>query len=149
MTGRQAEDRAVAMVGASDRGFWTYWIAHNLQRYGYPGSVWGVNPRLPKLEIPVVESLAKVPARLDAVVIAVNPAACAGVLEEAAGLGVRDVVVLTNGFAEAGDAEGRALQDRLVELSRSTRSGCTGPTASGSRISGTSSARSARRYPTA
>jgi acyl-CoA synthetase (NDP forming) len=118
MTGRQAQDRAVAMVGASDRGFWTYWIAHNLQRYGYPGTVWGVNPRLPKLEIPVVESLAKVPARLDAVVIAVNPAACAGVLEEAAGLGVRDVVVLTNGFAEAGDAEGRALQDRLVELSR-------------------------------
>jgi acyl-CoA synthetase (NDP forming) len=118
MTGQPGEDRAVAMVGASDRGFWTYWIAHNLQRYGYTGTVWGVNPRLPKLEIPVVESLAKVPARLDAVVIAVNPAACAGVLEEAAGLGVRDVVVLTNGFAEAGDDEGRALQDRLVELSR-------------------------------
>ena len=118
MTGQRGEDGAVAMVGASDRGFWTYWIAHNLQRYGYAGTVWGVNPRLPKLEIPVVESLAKVPARLDAVVLAVNPAACAGVLEEAAGLGVRDVVVLTNGFAEAGDDEGRALQDRLVELSR-------------------------------
>jgi hypothetical protein len=63
MTGRQdqgnGEDRGVAMVGASDRGFWTYWIAHNLQRFGYAGRVWGVNPRKPKLEIPVVESLAK------------------------------------------------------------------------------------------
>jgi acetate---CoA ligase (ADP-forming) len=122
MTGHEvqgsAEDSAVAMVGASDRGFWTYWIAHNLQRFGYAGTVWGVNPRKPKLEIPVVETLAKVPARLDAVVIAVNPPACAAIMEEAAELGVKDVVVLSNGFAEAGHDEGRALQDRLVALSR-------------------------------
>jgi len=121
MTGQLAresgENGAVAMVGASDRGFWTYWIAHNLERFGYAGTVWGVNPRKPKLEIPVVESLAKVPARLDAVVIAVNPPACPAVLQEAAELGVRDVVVLSNGFAEAGDDEGRALQDRMVALS--------------------------------
>jgi acetate---CoA ligase (ADP-forming) len=108
----------IAIVGASERSFWTYWIVRNLRRFGYEGEIWGVNPRPSPLDFPLVASLAEVQTRLEAVVVAVRASACAAVVEEAAQLGVPDIAVVANGFAEAGDAEGRALEAGLHDLGR-------------------------------
>jgi acyl-CoA synthetase (NDP forming) len=111
-------DHGIAIVGASERSFWTLWLVRNLRRFGYEGQIWGVNPRVSPLDFPLVASLAEVQCRLDAVVVAVRASACAAVVEEAAGLGVQDIAVVANGFAEAGDAEGRALEKGLHDLGR-------------------------------
>lgn len=108
----------IAIVGASERSFWTYWIVRNLRRFGYQGQIWGVNPRPSQLDFPLVASLADVQSRLDAVVVAVRASACAAVVEEAAQLGVPDIAVVANGFAEAGDDQGRALEAGLRDLGR-------------------------------
>jgi acetate---CoA ligase (ADP-forming) len=112
------ETSGIAIVGASERSFWTYWIVRNLRRFGYEGQIWGVNPRASELDFPLVSSLAEVQTRLEAVVVAVRASACAAVVEEAAQLGVPDIAVVANGFAEAGDEEGRALEAGLHELGR-------------------------------
>jgi acetate---CoA ligase (ADP-forming) len=112
------ETSGIAIVGASDRSFWTIWLSRNLRRFGYPGQLWGVNPRPAQLDFPVVASLAQVESRLDAVVVAVRASACAAVVDEAARLGVQDIAVVANGFAEAGTEEGRALEAGLHDLGR-------------------------------
>lgn len=112
------ETSGIAIVGASERSFWTYWIVRNLRRFAYEGQIWGVNPRVSELDFPLVGSLAEVETRLDAVVVAVRASACAAVVEEAAQLGVPDIAVVANGFAEAGNAEGRALEAGLRDLGR-------------------------------
>jgi acyl-CoA synthetase (NDP forming) len=111
-------DHGIAIVGASERSFWTYWIVRNLRRFGYEGQIWGVNPRVSKLEFPVVASLAEVECQLDAVVVAVRASAVAAVVREAAELGAPDIAVVANGFAEAGNEEGRALEAGLRDLGR-------------------------------
>jgi acetate---CoA ligase (ADP-forming) len=108
----------IAIVGASERSFWTYWIVRNLRRFGYEGQIWGVNPRVSQLDFPLVANLAEVESRLDAVVVAVRASACAAVVEAAAQLGVPDIAVVANGFAEAGNEEGRALEAGLRDLGR-------------------------------
>ena len=111
-------DHGIAIVGASERSFWTLWLVRNLRRFGYEGQIWGVNSRVSQLDFPLVGSLAEVECSLDAVVVAVRASACAPVVEEAARLGVQDIAVVANGFAEAGDAEGRALERGLHDLGR-------------------------------
>jgi acetate---CoA ligase (ADP-forming) len=109
---------AIAIVGASERSFWTHWIVRNLRRFGYEGEIWGVNSRVSQLDFPLVASLAEVEPRLDVVVVAVRASACAPVVEEAARLGAPDIAVVANGFAEAGNEEGRALEAGLRDLGR-------------------------------
>lgn len=59
-------------------------------------------------------------------VIAVSAEAAVGVLEEVAAAGIGGAVIVTSGFAEAGDA-GKALQARLVEVAERTGVRLIGP----------------------
>ncbi|MEV0132508.1 acetate--CoA ligase family protein [Dactylosporangium sp. NPDC050688] len=109
---------AVAIVGASAGSFWTLWLTRNLRRFGYQGEIYGVNKRRSELSIPLVESLSDVPLPIDAVVVAVRASACPAVVEEAARLGVQDIAVVSNGFAETGDEAGIALEQQLHDLGK-------------------------------
>lgn len=109
---------AVAIVGASAGSFWTLWLTRNLRRFGYQGEIYGVNKRRSELTIPLVESLSDVPGPVDAVIVAVRASACPAVVEEAARLGVQDIAVVSNGFAETGDQAGIALEQELYNLGK-------------------------------
>lgn len=79
---------------------------------------------------PSVSSLPHVP---DCVVIALNRNAVESVVEECAAKGVGGVIVYAAGYAETGDAELVALQDRLTAISaasglRIIGPNCIGPT---------------------
>jgi len=61
-----------------------------------------------------VPSIAALPRNLDLVVFVVPARVVVGMIDDCAAHGVRSVMVVSSGFAEAGD-EGRALQERLRE----------------------------------
>jgi acetate---CoA ligase (ADP-forming) len=92
----------VAVVGASDRaGSYAAETLLNLERLGFEGDVWGVNPgRSWALGVPCFPSLSELPAMPDAVVVAIPAAGVAAVIEEAGALGCGGAVVYAAGFGE-------------------------------------------------
>jgi acetate---CoA ligase (ADP-forming) len=117
----------VALVGASERSRWATLVESALTRSGLPGRVELVNgrggevfgrtaiARMTDLDEPV--DLAYVMVPRDRVI---------GALEDAVAAGTRNAVVLSSGFAEAGEA-GRAAQDALVGLATESGLAVLGP----------------------
>jgi acyl-CoA synthetase (NDP forming) len=75
-------------------------------------------------------SVAKVGAPIDLAVIAVPRAAVASVVDECAAAGVKSLVVITAGYAEAGE-EGRKLQAELLAAVRKAGMRMVGPNCMG------------------
>ncbi len=121
----------IAVVGATERrGSYGAQTLINLGALGFPGPVWGVNPRHEEvLGRPCVGSLADLPGPVDAVVIAIPAAGVAEVVEQAGALGCGGAVVYGAGFAEV--ASGRAEQDALVAAARRHSLPVCGPNGSG------------------
>jgi acetyl-CoA synthetase len=104
---------SVAVVGASERpGSYGGEALRNLERLGYAGRVYAVNPRRERVHgVPAHPSLGDLPEAPDAVVVAVPAGAAPEIVRAARGLGCGGAVVFAAGFAEAG---AEALQDELV-----------------------------------
>ena len=109
--------RSIAVVGASPRMNRASRVITNLQRFGYAGRVFPINPRYPEVHgLPCYPDLASTPESADTVVVAIPAADVPAVLTAAVERGVRGAVVLSSGFGEAGGA-GQARQvvlDRLA-----------------------------------
>jgi acetyl-CoA synthetase len=87
-------------------------VLRNLERAGFEGPVWGVNPRRDEvLGRPCVPAVADLPEPVDALVIAVPAVGVADVVREGAELGCGGAIVLSAGFAEV--ESGRGFQDEL------------------------------------
>ena len=121
----------IAVVGATERrGSYGAQTLINLGALGFPGPVWGVNPRYEEvLGRPCVGSLADLPGPVDAVVIAIPAAGVAEVVEQAGALGCGGAVVYGAGFAEV--ASGRAEQEALIAAARRHSLPVCGPNGSG------------------
>jgi acetate---CoA ligase (ADP-forming) len=106
--------RSIAVVGANDRpGSYARSTLANLEAIGFPGPVWGVNPkRREVLGRECVPTLADLPEPVDAVVVAIPAAGVPEVIEQAGARGCGAAVVFSAGFAEIPD--GGSLQDELV-----------------------------------
>jgi acyl-CoA synthetase (NDP forming) len=105
---------SVAVVGASERpDTYSSETLLNVRRLGFPGEVWGVNPRRTSVHgFSCFPSLADLPAAPDAVVVAVPAASVPAIIEEAGAVGAGGAVVYAAGFAEAGrDDLETALRD--------------------------------------
>jgi len=111
--------QGIAIVGASDditkiggRPI------HFLLKYGYKGQVYPVNPRGGVIQgLQAYTSLRELPSAPDMAIIAVPAAAAVKAMHDCAAIGVRGVVVLSSGFAEAGP-QGAVLQAELVAIAR-------------------------------
>src|SRR5262245_51413647 len=105
--------RSVAVVGASERpGSCGGDGLLNLERLGYGGRVFAVNPRRSSVHgVAAVPALADLPTAPDAVVVAVPAADAPAVVAQARDLGCGGAVVFAAGFAEA---RAGALQEQLV-----------------------------------
>jgi acetate---CoA ligase (ADP-forming) len=110
---RLLHPRSVAVVGATERhGSYAGETLLNLQRAGYPGEVWGVNPGRTSVHgRPCSPSLADCPAPADAVVVAIPARGVPTVVDEAGALGCGGAVVYGAGFGEI--AAGAALEREL------------------------------------
>jgi acetyl coenzyme A synthetase (ADP forming)-like protein len=126
------EPAAVAVVGASrDPGSIGQRIFQALTSAGFAGPIYPINPKAAEINgHRCYASLAAAPRGVDLAVIAVPRLAVLPVVDECAAAGVKSLVVITAGFAEAGD-EGRALQQQLVEKVRGHGLRMVGPNCMG------------------
>ncbi len=109
---RLLEPRSIAVVGATDRpGSYGETLLRNLERLGYDGEVWGVNPRRDRIRgVRCVASLAELPGPVDAVAVAVPAGAVPDIIDDAVALGCGGAVVVSAGFGEV--ESGRELEER-------------------------------------
>ena len=112
--GRLLAPASIAVVGANDRpGSYACQTLVNLRAIGFPGEVWGVNPkRTEVLGRPCVPTVSDLPEPVDAVVVAIPAAGVPDVIDEVGARGCGGAVVFSAGFAEA--PGGAGLQRDLV-----------------------------------
>jgi acyl-CoA synthetase (NDP forming) len=124
--------RSVAVVGASaDTGKWGGMLVANLRLGGFTGPIYLVNPKGGTiLGLSVYPSVSALPEVPDLTIVAVNAALVDAVVDECGRKGVRAVVVVSAGFSETG-AEGRALEDRLVQTAERYGMALVGPNCMG------------------
>lgn len=117
---------SVAVVGASSR---VEAVGHALLKNllfgamrgterseGFGGEIYAVNHKGGEiLGQKVHTSLTEIGKPVELVMIAIPPKYVMGVVEEAGKLGTKSIIVISAGFAEMG-ADGKALQDQVVEV---------------------------------
>jgi len=124
--------RAVAVLGVSRRSSnLGRRIFNALIRGGFAGPVYPVNPNADDIDgFRCYASVGEAPPGVDLAVIAAPAPQVLRLVDECARAGVRSLVVISAGFAEAGDA-GRELQARLVEAVRRHGMRLVGPNCMG------------------
>lgn len=106
--------RSIAVVGATEKSPWTGFITKNVRDFAFPGKVYAINRSgTDALGLKGFTSCAAVGEPIDVAFITVPQAAVLEALGEAAAAGVRNAVILTSGYGEAGP-EGIALQEELL-----------------------------------
>jgi acyl-CoA synthetase (NDP forming) len=108
--------RSIAIVGASESpDSWAPEIHRSLQHVGYRGELLPVNPKYEEVWgrrcYPSVLDLPS--GRVDLAVVVVPARVAVRMVDDCGAVGVKGVMVVSSGFAEAG-AEGRALQEELA-----------------------------------
>src|SRR5438105_173965 len=124
--------RAIALVGVSPKGGAGANILKSGSRFGFAIPTWPVNPNYTEvLGHRCYKSLRELPQRPDCVVVSVPAEAVAEVVSEAASVGIPGAYVISEGFADAANDEGRARQARLVTIARDARMALAGPNCMG------------------
>ncbi len=111
--------KSVAIIGASDvEGSVGYAIVKNFAQTGFSGKVYFVNIRKPEIlgkkTYPAVD---KIFEPIDLAMIATPAKTVPGVLEECGRAEVKGVIIVSAGFKETGP-EGKALEEKCVELAK-------------------------------
>ena len=120
--------RSVAVIGASDReGNLGGLAARFLQKFGYRGPIWPVNPsRDVVADLPCFAGLRDLPSTPDMAIIAVPANDVIKVAQDCIDAAVPSAVIWAGGFAEGG-TEGKALQDELARVCRTGKLKLCGP----------------------
>src|SRR5262249_54903940 len=120
--------KSIAIVGASDSpGNLGATAVRYLQKFGYPGAIWPVNPRRQTVVgLPCFPTPASLPGPADLAILAISTDAVTGMIRECVAAGIECGSVWAGGFAEGGE-EGRERQRSLVEACRATGFRICGP----------------------
>ena len=120
--------RSIAVVGASSDASRIGGIPLDyLRRFGYAGRLHAVNPRGGQVQgLAAHARLSAVGEPIDLAIVAVPQAQVHGVLDDAAALGVRAMVLFSSGYAELGGA-GVAAQDEVARRARAAGIRLLGP----------------------
>jgi acetate---CoA ligase (ADP-forming) len=124
--------RSIAIVGASESpDSWAPEIERSLRHIGYDGKLYPINPKYETVwGRPCLASIAELPRGVDLVVFVVPARVVVRMIDDCGERGVRGIMVVSSGFAEAGD-EGRDLQAQLREAALRTRIPVLGPNVEG------------------
>jgi acetyltransferase len=120
--------KSVAIVGATTRtGPGVFNVMENIISFGYRGEIYPVNPKYTEvLGKRAYKSVKDIPGPVDLVLIAVGRAIVPNIIKDCAEKGVKSVIIVTQGFAEA-DEEGKKLQDEYMEIARKAGMRIVGP----------------------
>ena len=122
----------IAVVGATeDRNKVGGRPLHYLQRFGFQGAVYPINPKRAVVQgLVAYSSLYAVPETPDVAIVAVGQDTVPGVIDQCAARGVGTAIVMSSGFAETGGA-GIELQQALIAQARRLGVRLIGPNAQG------------------
>jgi acetyltransferase len=122
------EPKSVAVIGASDReNSVGNVLFKNILESGYKGRLYPINPKHEKVQgIEAYKSIEEIGARVELAVIATRPQTLPTIIEECGRSGIKNVIVITSGFSEAGHS-GAALERKMMEIARSYNVRVLGP----------------------
>ncbi len=109
----------VAIIGASDvEGSVGYALVKNFTQLGYAGKVYFVNIRKPEiLGVKTFKTVDQIPEPVDLAIIATPAKTVPDVMEECGRAQVKGVIIVSGGFKETG-LEGKALEEKILEVAR-------------------------------
>ena len=126
--------RSIAVVGASDNTLKLGGgrLLKNLIESSFAGPLYPVNPnRTQVLSLPAFPAVSAIGKPVELVVIVVPGEQVEEALLDCAAASVPAVIVISSGFAERGDALGRARQERLIAIAREHGIALCGPNSEG------------------
>lgn len=120
--------QSIAVIGAStDKEKIGYQILNNLIEGKFDGKIYPVNPKADKiLDLKVYPEVTSIDEPVDLAVIVIPAPFVGSVLKQCAEKNVKSVIVITAGFAEAGE-EGARLQKEIVEICNNANITMLGP----------------------
>lgn len=123
------DPNSIAVIGASStEGKVGHDILKNLVTQGYKGKIYPVNPKGGEiLGVPVCTSVNDIPAVPDLAVIVIPATAVPKALTECGEKGVKNVVVISAGFAEVHTDNGKKLEEELVSIAEKYEINLVGP----------------------
>jgi acyl-CoA synthetase (NDP forming) len=124
--------RSIAIVGASESSdSWAPEIERSLRHLGFDGDLYPINPKYDEVwGRPCLKSVTELPTGVDLVVFVVPARVVVRMIDDCGARKVRGIMVVSSGFAEAGD-EGRALQEELRTAALRNRIPVLGPNVEG------------------
>ncbi|MBM4286263.1 MAG: acetate--CoA ligase family protein [Deltaproteobacteria bacterium] len=124
--------QSVAVIGASTApGKLGHDILANLKNGGFAGPLYPINPKADEiLGLPVSKAITDTPAPPELAVVVIPAKIVTPTLEQCAAAGVKAAIVITGGFAEAGE-EGERLQDEMAQVILRTGLRVIGPNCQG------------------
>jgi acyl-CoA synthetase (NDP forming) len=124
--------RSIAVIGATDGNEKIGGrIMSNLLRHGYAGQLYPINVN--RAEVwgrQAYPTLADVPGEVDLALIAIPAAGVLDALDSCAAAGIKQAMIASSGFADAGDA-GAMLQQQLIDKARALGIRIAGPNTQG------------------
>ena len=125
------QPRSVAVVGASEKPTVGRRVVASLDRIGFTGAIYPVNPAYPSvLGHACYASVVELPEAPDVGVFCLGHARIFDAFVVAAKRGIRAAVIYDGGFAEQDD-EGRRMQDRIAAICREAGIALCGPNCMG------------------
>ena len=111
--------QAIAIIGASVKELSIgNVIIRNLQKYGYTGPIYPINPTAPEVcGIKAYKSLSEVPGEIDLAHIIIPSTLVPRAMEECGQKGVKAVIINSAGFSELGE-EGAKLQAEFIATAK-------------------------------
>ncbi|HKM72056.1 MAG TPA: CoA-binding protein [Stellaceae bacterium] len=123
--------RSIAVIGASEKPTIGRRLITSLDRIGFTGSIFPINPSYPKVSgRRCYASIAELPEVPDVAVFCVGHERVLDPFLSAAERGVRGAVIYDGGFAERG-ADGRRLQSQIEGICREADIALCGPNCMG------------------
>ena len=122
------EPKSVAVIGASRRrGTVGAEVLRNILTSEFEGVVYAVNPQADVVQsLPAYNAVSEIPAQIELAIVVVPAEHVVDVARDCATAGVRALLVISAGFAEAGD-EGVARQQELLDVCRGAGIRLIGP----------------------
>jgi acyl-CoA synthetase (NDP forming) len=122
---------SIAVIGASEKPTIGRRLVASLDRIGFAGNIYPVNPNYPSvLGHRCYPSIAELPEAPDVAVFCLGHRLVLEAFKEAAACGIRGAVIYDGGFAERG-AEGRELQENIAGICRDAGIALCGPNCMG------------------
>src|SRR4030081_1588400 len=102
-----------------------------LRKNHYPGRIFPINPNYGDIDgLKCYPSIADVGQPIDLAIVIIPARAVLTALEQCAGVGVKNAVIISSGFAEEG-GDSAVMQNAIAELARKTGMRISGPHAEG------------------